>query len=468
MSASLLDRESTGGAVARVGFEYQDAFVLQHLPMWLAQGAFSHVVSEALCDVEVCYFGGLGRIIRVLHEAKDYALTSTQFWDEMQRFQAVHQALPLEALRFVLVCRDYKSVTAPLVAKLERLRGVGTSYEKDSPILVAGRAEVVQWVVEKHEQSAELAEFVFDRVFFLTFAAESADHAFHGVAESSLPSLDMRAKETATLRDKFKGLVARSAFRTVHRIDLEAAVTDVLGLDDASMWLATSTRVHLCAEAVPENELGLVVRRFNDRSRGSLPSADWMDLAAAASGIGQFIQESRVRTAIVLDGKLRMSLACLLGHVFAATKGFVLAVEHNGATYRTDEHSIVEGTFFQVHAVPGSVASTEGIVCIGFPTPVGPDVELAGGVALNGLQVLALSSDRAVDGIATLNLAVAEAKTALVRFRSEQRLSRIHLFLKAPSAFSMVLGHRLNGVGEVQLYDWVDGSYLPTALCTPT
>ena len=55
MTAGLLEKESTGGATARVGFGYQDAYVLQNLPRWLAQSAFSHVVSEAVGDVQVCY-----------------------------------------------------------------------------------------------------------------------------------------------------------------------------------------------------------------------------------------------------------------------------------------------------------------------------------------------------------------------------------------------------------------------------
>jgi len=28
----------------------------------------------------------------------------------------------------------------------------------------------------------------------------------------------------------------------------------------------------------------------------------------------------------------------------------------------------------------------------------------------------------------------------------------------------MALGDRLNGVGRIQLYDWVDGRHVPTAL----
>jgi hypothetical protein len=53
-----------------------------------------------------------------------------------------------------------------------------------------------------------------------------------------------------------------------------------------------------------------------------------------------------------------------------------------------------------------------------------------------------------------LNLAVAQAKSELARFRAELGLTTLHLFVKAPSVFAMLLGYRLNGLGELQLYDW--------------
>jgi hypothetical protein len=104
------------------------------------------------------------------------------------------------------------------------------------------------------------------------------------------------------------------------------------------------------------------------------------------------------------------------------------------------------------------------VLCpIAFTTQVGAD--LGQGVpGLEELSTLTLDSGRAVASQAEMNLAVAEAKTALVRFRSDRRLNVIHLFIKGPSAFSMLLGHRLNGICKVQLYDWVDGAYRATAI----
>jgi hypothetical protein len=98
MTVSLLESESTGGAVARGGFEYQDAFVLQHIPLWLSQSAFSHIVSEAVADIEVCYHRPGGSVIHVFHEAKNHLLTAPAFWEEIARFKSVHDASPAASI----------------------------------------------------------------------------------------------------------------------------------------------------------------------------------------------------------------------------------------------------------------------------------------------------------------------------------------------------------------------------------
>jgi hypothetical protein len=85
-------------------------------------------------------------------------------------------------------------------------------------------------------------------------------------------------------------------------------------------------------------------------------------------------------------------------------------------------------------------------------------------VGLGHAPRLDLASGRAIDGTPALNKAVAEAKSALVDFRSRNKLEVVHLFIKAPSHFALVLGHRLNAVGRVQLYDWVDGRYVATVV----
>lgn len=462
MSAGLLEKQSTGGAIAREGFEYQDAFVLLHVPLWLSQSAFSHVVSEAIGDVEVCYFAPARGVRRVMYEAKDYTLTAPKFWEEIERFKAVFDTSPTEYVRFIMVCRDYNSVTSPLISKLARLRGVGSSYQPDSVFLADGRQEVIDWCA-KNGCRGELAEFVLDYVDFMYFAAEHADSAFAGEVERHLPCIDLSSKRLGHLRDKCKRLIARSSFVPVYRNEIEADLCEVLSTDSAQ-WASAPTRVHLPAGPIAYQELGLDVGGFNGPARMTKSSADWHSFAVAAMGIGEFITASTLRRCILLDGKQRMSTACLLGHAYSATRGFVLQVEHNGLVYRTDVHDRADGTFFNEVTTTGQDGASEGVACIAFPTPVGADLNSRSVGEQVGLSRLILDSTRAIDGTAALNLAVTEAKAALVRFRAQNAFSKLHLLLKAPSVFATVLGHRLNGVCELQLYDWVDGQYVPTAL----
>ena len=64
-----------------------------------------------------------------------------------------------------------------------------------------------------------------------------------------------------------------------------------------------------------------------------------------AVSIGDFIHSSGDRRTLLIDGKQRMSTACMLGYVFSATRNFLLEIEHNGLAYRTDDHKQKEGQF---------------------------------------------------------------------------------------------------------------------------
>jgi hypothetical protein len=87
-----------------------------------------------------------------------------------------------------------------------------------------------------------------------------------------------------------------------------------------------------------------------------------------------------------------------------------------------------------------------------------------GGMSLANLPYLFVESAEGIPNLVTLNRAVAEAKRSIAGFRADNNLSKIHLFVKGPSFFAMALGHRLNALGPIQLYDWADTTYVPTAL----
>lgn len=460
MSASLLEKQSTGGVIARVGFEYQDAFALKSLPLWLSQSGFSHFVSESLGDVEVCYFSSEKRLQRVMYEAKNHSLTSKDFWEEIKRFKEVFDIPSSEYIRFGLVCPLYNSAINPFLAKIDRIRGVGSSYSPDSTILQESRQDIIHWCTNKGFE-ASLATFAIDYVDFLIFNAEDSDSIFIGEIEERLSNVELTIRKVKQLRDQFKKLISRSSFGPIYRKDFEGFICHALE-EDRDQWLLDPIKINLSVSSSQYQYLNLDISDFNGPDRAQKNSSDWNNLIKKAVSIGDFIHSSGDRRTLRIDGKQRMSTACMLGYVFSATRNFLLEIEHNGLVYRTDYHKQKEGQFFNRIDFVDLQGETEAIVTIGFPTTIGKDIDSTIN-EIKSLPRLNVESSHAIDSIETLNLAVREAKSALVSFKSENKLSKLHLFIKAPSVFAMVLGHRLNGLCDIQLYDWINGEYIPTA-----
>lgn len=462
MTSPLFDKQATGGGIARNGFDYQDAYLLQHFPVFLAQGAFSHAVSEVLGDFEVRYYRPFGGTYCVLYEAKRNQLTKAELWAEVARFFEVFEKASDEYVRFVLVCGDFNGEFSPLFNKLERLRGSGASLNSDSAIRSSAEADIVA-SVEGFGQSNTIARFLLERVSFVKYDDAQVNGNFAEALVSSLPAIaDMRGSEIASFHSECKSLVDHSIRGVVTRAALEAALVRAAPTM-STVWWASATSIDFGLSTPSQiEELHLDVALFNGPNRGTL-GPQWQEFAEQAQLLGKFIHESRPRHAVRLSAKQRMSLACLLGFSFSATRDFTLQMLHNGTIFDTSVHERASVPPFTKDEAPGTDAAGQGVVAITFPNAEWADIEAAAASrGLGDAARLHLHSPATVGTIHELNALVHEAKAALSAFRSAHRLQRLHLFVKAPSIFAMALGHRLNGVGAVQLYDWVDIQYHST------
>lgn len=467
MTAPLFEAQATGGAVARSGFEYQDAYLLQHFPTYLAQGAFSHAVSELVGDIEVRYHRPIGGTYCVLYEAKGYQLSEKKLWAEVDRFAEIYGKAPDEYVQYVLVCTDYLKKLTALINKLERLRGPGASLNTDSAFRASAEKDLVDTIM-KMGQSREIADFVVARVSFVTYSPANVRGGFSETLTEHLPTVaDMTGRERIVFQSACKQLVDGSTNGVVTRAALETALVQSAP-SVAALWAVSPTAVLLKSEPVHGIEdLALNVSDFNGDGRGALGSADWSDLQLRLEGLGAFILSSRQRRAVSISAKQRLSLSCLLGFVFSATRGFTLQMAHNAEpVHDTANHDRSAQAFFAADTVVTEQScGTHGVVSICCPNLGRDDVLAATSVTLLDLAPkLFLESALPIADGPMLNTAVAEAKAAMAEFRSKHQLSHIHLFVKAPSFFAMALGHRLNGIGEVRLYDWVGNSYATTAL----
>ena len=461
MSSALFDRQATGGVTARNGFDYQDAFLLENIPRFLAQGAFSQAVSELLGDVEIRYFRPGGGTYCVLYEAKRHQLTKAELWEEVAHFQELHKKSPDEYVQFVLLCGDFVDEYQALFNKLDRYRGPAVALNVDSSIRAMAETDILDTIV-RLGQSADMARFVLDRVSFVQYRDNNVDAGFGTKLEMHLPRLDMTRQETAAFRTRCKQIVHTSIKGVVTRKNIEAALVECAP-SVAAQWRAIPSDLQLEPEGFELGRLTVDVTSFNGPDRGMIGSTAWDQLLQRLVEVGDFLHASRDRRGVQLSAKHRMSLACLLGYCFSATRNFTLVLEHNGNLYDTSLHDRAPGQFFSVQEEAPSKRGLEGVASISFPNGSNADVAAnASSLGLEKSPQLALASASVVTDIASLNTAVNDAKVALAEFRSRHQLHVVHLFIKAPAVFAMALGHRLNGVGSIQLYDWDQTKYIPT------
>lgn len=463
MNSILNSKAATGGAVARNGFEYQDAYALVNLPQWLAQDAFVEFISEVVGDLEVCYFTQAG-VKRVFHEAKNHVLTSSKFWDEVEQFKIAfdHGAGVYE--RFVLVAPGLPGPLSPLFTLLERIRGIGAA-SGGAPLLVDARKEFVERVVAEGKTAA-LADFILERVSFEEFDATAAEVRFAGEMLKALPVFDeLPSGRVRAVQEKLDILVRKSFRQGVTRAELENTILGALGDKEQTAWAERPSHIRLLksdGDVARAYDLALDVRSYVGQLRDTLSAAAWADFYAAAVRVGDFLQASRPgRRRVVLSAELRMSAAVVLGHAFKATRGHVLALMHRESVYDLSKHNQASGQFFSIEQ--NGDASSEAVASIEIGPATNEVKSACSALGLGVLPTLRMMSLSGLPDLASLNKAVAEARQQLAQFRADVGPRVIHLFVRGPSFFAMALGHRLNGLCDIQLYDWMGAGYAPTA-----
>lgn len=466
--SELFSRESTGGVVARVGMEYQDAYALVNFPGWLAQDAFSGMVSELLGDIEVTYFSVTGPR-HLCMEAKNHALSQPDFWKEIERFEILRKKNPSVYAHFRYVSPEMPSALEPMRSKLVRLRGVGATYDSKDPIVLEAREEFVQWVLKHTSQTESRARFILDHVDFEDFDDAQADKVFVGKFAEALPALaDVPPSRVKKIAAQWRELIATSVKSQVSRRQIEEKMLSELSEDEQNLWLSMPSKPVLqcgvAGEPVPTLlDMSIDLRPYIGVDRASRTTGEWDSLRDKSALVGEFLLTSRPRARVKLNGNLRMSAAVTMGMAFKATKKHALVIEHRGVEYALDDYTEHPSAFFVVDQVAGS--GNEGLVAIQLGLLTRTDIERSiHALGLGMSPMLFIESGNGVANVATLNRAVREAKQAVANFRSTLGLDKVHLIIKGPSFFAMALGHRLNGLGTVQLYDWADSGYVRTAL----
>jgi hypothetical protein len=349
---------------------------------------------------------------------------------------------------------------------LATLRGRGASLNPDSTYRSSAEDDIVNFIVAQGQVPA-VGRFVLERVNLETHAVQpQAAMAFGGLFLNHFSALsELRGTQISWIKAAFEALIARTTVRPVLRFDLEAAIVDALG-EDASLWMSVPTEVHLHGARGDVGEQYLLdATPLNNPTRRDLGPADWDARLTDATEVWESIKATRARRGVLVDGNLRMSAAAMLGFAFSATRGARLIITHRGESFDCGDYRRTPGAAFALEQLRDGTADSDAVAAISFAPDQRADIERESRkLGLAQSAVVLLTATRPISSNMDLTAAVEDAKRILADVRSHRAPQRLHLFLKGPSHFAMALGHRLNALGEIQLYDWVDTSYRPTVL----
>ncbi len=467
MDSMLLSPSINGGNIAREGFNYQDSFILLNLGNWLASTGFCEFFNENLGDIEVGYFTIMG-YRRVCYETKNYTLSPSDVWSELEQFREICDKSEGLYTFFILVMPDMPQTLQPLKSKIDIFRSKGCNFAQNSSIYTEAREDIIYWIKQKN-QSELLAEFIADHVCFEKFNMLNAEREFAGHVTKSLPSLiDVTSRKIEMLRLSWKNLIERSVKGPITRKLVEQELLTALG-NDQDFWLNHPTEVHLVTDpstVIPQLfNLSINLIPYTGQGRHERSDVDWQTLINELDNFGSFLRSSRPRRKILLNAELRMSSAVAAGYAFRAVKGHELYMLHRGNTYVISESIRSLSNLFEHDNCEVIGTVDDGVIGIQIGVALKQNLEQACiQFGFTSSPKLLLLTESPVMDNDHLNILVHEAKHALSKFKSQYNPSRMHLFIKAPAFFAMALGHRLNGLGIVHLYDWTGSCYNPTVI----
>jgi len=168
MTISLLDPKYMGGLIAAGGYHFEDSYVLSQIPSWLSLPSFQAFQQEGWADVEVFFETGGRWFIAI----KDHQVTPAEFRDIVNDFRIREDSDAGQYERYIVASVGLSKPVIKLEQQLKRFRAA-TSYTESE--LASTRARIVSTITELRLE--DLADFIIEKVFFDSDAAQAKDEA---------------------------------------------------------------------------------------------------------------------------------------------------------------------------------------------------------------------------------------------------------------------------------------------------
>ncbi len=469
---SLLAPQATGGDIAEGGFQYQTNWIIARIPMWLAQDGFTEMIREALGDVEAKFFVPGAGLRREFVEYKNHLLQPGKFWEEVENFWNKDQQAPNSYRRFVLACTSVSAEVKPVINALRRVRDAYPFYDGAKEIQDTSYNHFVE-AVTKRNKSKDLADFLFSKVDFeidLTDAEDRNLELFRETLLRHFPSFtNFPVKVSNLAYSHLSELIRSQKNRPVYRQELENAIwKEVEEKDKPKHYIRIHTLHDGNANRDPDGCLQFDWKSvFGGPNRNFPPPEEWNhkvigELHATKDWV---IATNRTRH-IHLSGHRRLSASIAIGLTFSAVSGFTIGIETKEGIWWTNNHA-KEGTpdYHWQQSIDGKSTDEIAVGISILKNTANEEVQRYLETRHFQGKRLYLFSNTTLQSDSHTNAAVQKAKSAIQELASKTQAKKIHLFFAGPAQFALILGHRLNTLGEIQCYEWIPpNTYIPTGL----
>lgn len=476
-SASLAAPTAMGGIIGGGGYDFQTRFIACHIPEWLAQNAFTQVFHEGTGDVDV-EFGNSKRHEREHIQVKDHQVkTKGEFKHVIETFIGFDQRMPDAYKRFTLACPTLGPEINKLRTAIERLRQGANFFGGDQAALRDTLDDVKRLIsklgLAKYEQ------FILDKLYFelgpVDYHHDGAScDAFIG---SLLKNPAYSGKLHDAVRPAYSALlreVNAARGKTLDRVTIQRLIEQALKDVAESSEPAINLDVHNWTIEKYDREADYVVdwsTFFERETRKVPPTAVWNDklLPEIHALKKTLLTESDTRL-IRLRGKNTLTTGIALGAAFPQNGGWTFEIPQPPlpAPWRSDAVPVASYPLKMEEAIENRRGDSIAYV---FNIKGNALRDVREYITESALSVKAIIAVEPAGSSGALSIAddreavslALGARDELHKALTRHKVRITHLFFYGPFALSVFVGQLLAAIGRVQLYEFQDPGYVPSA-----
>lgn len=471
---SLLSSEAMGGITAAKGFDFQLRYTACNVPLWLLEAAFHQLLYEGSGDIDIRYTEE-GKSTRIHIQVKDHDVQPAELKTVIQDFIQLDANSPDTYQCFKLVCPSLSSTLRPVENALMRYRGAKAFYDAKS-----GTSELTKKDLDERLRKAGLGDhidFICAKVFLdvghgdMHHDERAVDQFIGRLLRHPSYEEKVRAMVLPAFAEVLREIGARKG-SVIERAEieklLEAAVASGIAAEKKiTVWLQNWTNEMF---DVPADYTLDWSARF-DRPSRKVPSAEaWKtQLVPEMEELKRKISAERKERLIRFRGKCALSSGVALGATFPTVGGWAFEIPQPPAKepWRSDAVP-TEPYDLTIEELDGAASGQDIVLGLNIRGDGRQDVikyvESTGTTPQK--YVFISPQSQGAQSIRGAGDAVAFAQAVrenLGRILKKHDVRKTRLFFYGPLALAIFLGQQLTSVGEIQLFEYQDPGYIPTA-----